>query len=216
MVVFLAVYCNYPNTAHKYITVCQKILFRKSLISFKVSGLIRILGRLMITSLIYNWGNRDSLIHLYSFIQQRFSEDLFCPGLGIQQGTSQSLRPHRAAALGDKTGRSQRNTSQIKKYYVKGDKNLKSWSEDRSVGFYMGWGASGKTSLDDIWAETWRKVPRDEFLKALRLRWVGEGWASRNSEWAWSRGLWGQRGAVHTGLIDPIRTLLLLSGMGSH
>lgn len=131
MVVFLAVYCNYPNTAHKYITVCQKILFRKSLISFKVSGLIRILGRLMITSLIYNWGNRDSLIHLYSFIQQRFSEDLFCPGLGIQQWTSQSLRPHRAAALGDKTGRSQRNISQIKKYYAKGDKNLKSWSEDR-------------------------------------------------------------------------------------
>lgn len=36
------------------------------LISFKVSGFVIILGRQIITALIYHWGNCDSFIHLFS------------------------------------------------------------------------------------------------------------------------------------------------------
>lgn len=78
MVVFLELYCNYPNTACKYINFCQEILFFLFLISFKVSGLVRILGRPMITSLIYNRGNCDSFIHLFIHSTKIYRAPLMC------------------------------------------------------------------------------------------------------------------------------------------
>lgn len=56
MAVFLVLYCNYPNIAYKDIHLCQEVLslFFFFLISFKVSGFVIILGRQIITALIYH------------------------------------------------------------------------------------------------------------------------------------------------------------------